>query len=136
MPEFYTVLIAHLVGDFLFQTHAMASKKRSSSLWCTFHVLIYAIPLALVGCEGLLLYSICMEHWIQDRFSVARRWMQLVGQSSEKDWPTGPIIVDQVLHMVFMLLFYSVAEVKSVDRSLAYLPNLVLRLAETVSALG
>lgn len=135
MPEFYTLVIAHLVGDFLFQTHKMAASKRSSSAWCTFHVLVYILPVWLVGCHGLLLYCIGMQHWIQDRFSLALRWMTFVGQSSAKDWPTGPLIVDQVLHLVFIWIFYSVSEISAADPGVAQL-EMVRRSVAAVLALG
>ncbi|MDL5049186.1 DUF3307 domain-containing protein [Oscillatoria amoena NRMC-F 0135] len=48
-----TILFAHWVADFLFQTEAMALNKSKSMKWLTVHVLTYTI--VLLGFSLLLL---------------------------------------------------------------------------------
>jgi hypothetical protein len=71
-----TILFAHWVADFLFQTETMALNKSKSIKWLTVHVLTYTIVvfgfslLLLDGQTALLFAGINGAlHWITDFFT-------------------------------------------------------------------
>ena len=41
-------IVAHLVGDYLFQSHWVATEKTKKNLPCLVHVLLYALPFLLL----------------------------------------------------------------------------------------
>ena len=51
---FALILVAHWVGDYLFQTTNMAVEKSASLKWLTLHVLTYMLVL---GCFSIFLFS-------------------------------------------------------------------------------
>jgi hypothetical protein len=86
---FISVLLAHLVGDFLLQPKAMALQKSEKGskgiLVCTLHVIMYTsimmfalVPFVHTKSYGLLYLLIAVPHWIIDRFSLANKWSELI----------------------------------------------------------
>lgn len=72
-------LLAHLVGDYLLQSHWMASNKRFSSLACWMHVNLYTFCfLFIIGWPRWdwrqlgAIYGIGVSHFLIDRFGLAR----------------------------------------------------------------
>lgn len=71
-----TILFAHWVADFLFQTETMALNKSKSIRWLTVHVLTYTIvlfgfSLLLLDVQTALLFAGINGalHWITDFFT-------------------------------------------------------------------
>lgn len=104
----FHLLAAHLVGDFVFQNDWMAQGKRRSSFVCAVHVAAYMaafIPVLLFASYPAWIYPlIALEHFVQDRFGLAERWMHLFGQTGPDKWPAGPLCVDQAMHVAFLSL--------------------------------
>ncbi len=102
------LIAAHLAGDFLLQTAWMAENKRRSSLACAAHVLAYGIPFYCLAMGGVVPWdgvaAVLAQHWVQDRFGVHLMWMRLMNQTQKKDWPVGPLCVDQAMHVAFLAL--------------------------------
>lgn len=101
------LICAHLVGDFLLQNHWMQAKSRSAHV-CAIHVLAYSIPFsALVYFAELPAWAwgvILIQHFLQDRFALHLKWMRLIEQTTPAQWPTGPLCVDQAMHIAFLWL--------------------------------
>lgn len=103
------LVCAHLFGDFVLQNNWMQAKSRSSFV-CTVHVFLYAVPFLFVLAQGRLpvwcLLAILIQHWFQDRFSLHLKWMNFHRQTSPDKWPTGPLCVDQAMHISFIWLVW------------------------------
>lgn len=102
LPHF---ICCHLIGDFLLQNDEMASMKARYSGACFTHVLFYSVPFWIMcialksAALGLVVICICVQHFLQDRFQLHLRWMRFYGQTPPERWPTGPLCVDQVMHI-------------------------------------
>lgn len=64
-------LLAHLIGDYVLQSHFLAlNKKKSSnpnsSYYCTIHALLYCIPFLLFGYGILSVILIGIAHYFVD----------------------------------------------------------------------
>lgn len=103
------LIIAHLVGDFLLQNHWM-QRKSEDSFVCVVHILAYSMPFVVIryttDLPFLLFLLIFTEHFLQDRFALHLWWMKIYGQTPPDKWPTGPLCVDQAMHIGFIGLFY------------------------------
>jgi hypothetical protein len=101
-----TLIIAHLVGDYLLQNDVLAKNKASSHLACAVHVALYtaAFYALTVGVWPWWAYLvIAATHYPVDRWGLARIWMTRVsGQKSfaEAMGPWSVIIVDNAYHLV------------------------------------
>jgi len=113
MSLFDFLLVAHLVGDWMFQTSWMADNKRGRpfSAACLLHCLVYtlvvggllasAVPLGLVALSpataaGAVIF-LFLTHWLIDGFNLPRLWNSLVNRT-EKDFVL--IVLDQTMHLV------------------------------------
>jgi hypothetical protein len=110
MSLFDWLLLAHLAGDFLFQTDRMAQRKKREWPWILRHVGTYMVGVALV----VVLYSLdhsvpawlaagailflAATHIVLDRRAWVQGWMRWNGSSPEHPWL--PIVVDQVFHLL------------------------------------
>src|ERR1700733_13764368 len=75
-------LIAHLFGDYVLQNHWMANKKTSSSIACLIHVFLYTICFLFVTRSIGSLAIISSTHFFIDRFSLAKKWPEIYGKTS------------------------------------------------------
>lgn len=114
-------LLCHLLGDYVFQSHAMAVRKTSSGLWASIHALLYGVPYAaLITAYATSFWSgvvawlvIVVTHGLIDRYRVATYWCGWwgIGEAGQV-WPsegTGEappflrvwltILVDNILHL-------------------------------------
>lgn len=64
--------LAHLWGDYVIQSDAMAQRKTSSSPWAAIHALTYALPFLLVTTSQKALAMIAATHFVIDRWRLAR----------------------------------------------------------------
>ncbi len=100
------LICAHLIGDLLLQNQYMAAHKSTSNWACTLHVISYSVPFWLAAWCLLIpvwiIPLILMQHWLQDRYLINLAWMRHFSQSSAADWPNGPFLTDQTMHIAFM----------------------------------
>jgi hypothetical protein len=75
-------IVAHLVGDYLFQSHAMATRKTKQTAWALFHAVTYTAAFLLITQSLTALAIICGTHFLIDRFRLARFvvWLKNGGQ--------------------------------------------------------
>lgn len=116
------LLVAHLIGDYLFQTDDMAANKKSSILWCLAHVLTYTLcvfvyvtcvaygtqpaPAVTFGWRDYA--AIAGSHFLLDHFGLASKYMQVMGQQSfaKNLAPWSTIVVDNTFHVLVLALLY------------------------------
>jgi len=94
-------MLAHAIGDFLFQNDWM-QKKTTSSLHAAIHVAAYLIPFAFTGLAWWQVALIGLQHFAQDRMGWAKVWQRFMRQTPPDKWPTGTLLVDQTIHATFM----------------------------------
>ena len=82
----YLSLLCHLIGDYVLQSHVMATRKTSSWKWAAIHAAFYSIPfvaLALLSGASLrwlvALAVIGGTHAAIDRLAIALRWCRFYG---------------------------------------------------------
>ena len=66
------ILLAHLAGDYLIQSHWMATQKTSRWWPAIAHGVTYTLPYALVTQSPLALAVIAGTHVVIDRYRLAR----------------------------------------------------------------
>lgn len=117
MIDFGVLILAHMVGDYLWQNDWMASNKTKAHLPCLVHVLFYTLAFFmlvegtsyLLGNAGWPLWAyalIGLSHYPIDRYSLAPKMMNLNGQKAFKEnmAPWSIIIVDNTYHLFFAWL--------------------------------
>lgn len=65
-------LICHLVGDYVLQSHWMATEKTKRSIAALIHVALYGSVFLLITRDPLVLAVIVGTHFVIDRFRLAR----------------------------------------------------------------
>lgn len=94
---FAAAMLGHFVGDYLFQNQWMATRKSlpgmKGHVACTIHVLFYTFALFLfVGWHPLFLLINGGTHWVIDRWSLAKYWLQWKnGYSMHQVWKDAPL---------------------------------------------
>lgn len=78
------VILAHLVGDYLIQSHWMAVEKVNKWLPAVLHGLTYTIPYLLITHSLLALAVIAGTHIVIDRFRLAKHVVWLKNQFAPK----------------------------------------------------
>ncbi len=117
----FALLVAHLLGDYLWQNDWIAQKKvfdrddpkTFSPIACLLHVFLYT--LACFGCVELVNHAlgnemwpiwawviIAITHYFIDRYRLASVWMNYSGQKGFKEHmgPWSIIIVDNTFHLL------------------------------------
>lgn len=83
-------LVAHLVGDYIFQTHWMAVRKTEDSFAALVHAVTYSLPFLLLTTSWMALTVIIVTHFLIDRWRLARHltWFknQLVPSRYRFQW--------------------------------------------------
>lgn len=116
--------VAHLVGDYILQSHWMATEKTKNNVAAAVHAITYTLPFLLITQSVAALGVICGTHFLIDRYRLARyvvwlkngpfRWSDEEGEWCVKhltatgyqdDVPAWLsvwllIIVDNTLHMI------------------------------------
>jgi GT2 family glycosyltransferase len=115
------LLLAHLFGDYIFQSHKMATSKTSKSLWALYHAFTYTLPFLLLTQELNQLFIICFSHFLIDRFRLAIYIIKIknflfgdfVWQKTKTGYPEDTpaflsvwlvIIADNTLHLLINYL--------------------------------
>lgn len=115
--------LAHMIGDYVLQSHMMAIRKTSSWRWALTHALFYSlpfVPLLAVLASGwrpvVALAVIAGTHAVIDRYRLAVYWCRWWGvghpgiwHDESRDGPFKsppeslaiwlPILVDNTLHL-------------------------------------
>jgi len=65
-------LVAHLVGDYLLQSHWMATSKTKRHLPAMLHAVTYGLPFLLLRPSPAALAVIIGSHFVLDRWRLAR----------------------------------------------------------------
>lgn len=107
-------ILAHLVGDYLLQSHWMATEKTKQSTAAAVHAVTYALPFVFLTRSVGALAFIVGTHFLIDRFRLAR----FVVWIKNGDWQSAPtatgyredvpawlavwllIIADNTLHLI------------------------------------
>ncbi len=74
-------LLAHAVGDYILQSHWMATEKTKRSFAAAVHAITYTLPFLFITWSPEALAVICITHFFIDRFRLARFVVWL------KNWP-------------------------------------------------
>lgn len=131
MVDVGSLIIAHLVGDFLLQDDKIANNKRHEAnptdvgaRLCFLHVFLYTMSFVFftLGSWPVWAYlAIGIPHYIVDRYSLASKFMVWNGQSHFMKGPCSPwsaIVVDNTIHLVNAWLVWLVLQI---DWNQAYL---------------
>lgn len=115
MTPFFTAdqIVAHLVGDYILQSHWMAQNKGKRSMAAAAHAVAYTLPFLLITTSVAALAAICVSHFIIDRWRLARfvvwlkngPWHPITGTGYQDDVPPWLsvwllIIADNTVHLV------------------------------------
>jgi hypothetical protein len=77
-------LIAHGVGDYLLQSHWMATEKTKRWLPAVLHAVTYALPFLILTRSPLALLVIAGTHAVIDRYRLARYVVWLKNQAGPR----------------------------------------------------
>ena len=108
----FSILIGHLLGDYVFQNDFLAATKSKSSLACAIHVVVYTFAMfCAIELHNLATgysawpwwayFAIASTHFFIDRFRLAVPLMERLGQTHFKEnlGPWSVIIIDNTLHL-------------------------------------
>ncbi len=111
-------LIGHMVGDYLLQNDWQALNKKSSTLVCLVHVLLYTLSIwAFTSWPMWAMGIVAGTHFIQDRTGIIRAHMEAVGQDKFASGAMAPwslVVIDNTFHLVvlfFLSLYCQAPEV-------------------------
>lgn len=115
MNQFDYLLIAHFIGDFLFQTSWMAQYKSTKWIPLLSHVTIYTIIVGVIGMlsGGLSILGIAIlffGHVLLDRRAFVTLWVrkvQRVKGPPHFEWLA--IMTDQIFHIILLAIAITVS---------------------------
>ncbi len=129
--KYLLLIIAHFLGDFMFQSSTMASKKISSLKYFGLHCLIYSgfTGLTLIWFKPLknVVYAaliIIISHIVIDYFRNTILNKLSKKQRNHKNLDFVIIIADQILHL--LIIIFSVHLLKSPNDSGKIILNIIL----------
>ncbi len=82
-------LVAHAVGDYIFQSHWMATEKTKKNTAAAIHAATYTMPFMLLTHSIAALGVICGTHYLIDRYRLARFVVWLKNGAKGKVTVTG-----------------------------------------------
>ena len=87
-------LVAHLIGDYVLQSHWMANEKTKHSVPALLHAIFYTLPFLLLTLNPAALAVIAVSHFIIDRWRLVRYLVWLKNWLGLPTWrleaPVGP----------------------------------------------
>jgi hypothetical protein len=111
------IIIAHLLGDWVFQSRKMAVEKGKQTLkgylYCLFHVILYtAVFYFIVPNKSMLFYlSIMIPHFLIDKWSLVSYWQRFRdGKFWWESYKENPTIFTERVEMGFAGLRYAVED--------------------------
>jgi hypothetical protein len=94
------LLVAHLVGDYLFQNRWMALNKYKNAWICFLHSFIYALSVAvLLGWWDVRFLLVLFSHDLIDYFRIGAKWRQFFSRDTELPWT---ILSDNTIHLLIL----------------------------------
>ena len=97
------MIIGHLVGDYILQNDWMAINKKRSTPICVLHCALWAASVLFFTGWGWEWFGVLLvAHFVQDRWSLVSRWMDMIGQKQFRTGlyaPWSMVVVDNVLHL-------------------------------------
>lgn len=99
-------LLAHLWGDYILQTHQMATEKEHSWFWAILHGVVYVVPFAVFipTCSGLAAAVIAGTHIVIDRFRLGKRFKKFPVPTPDAVMIWLRIIIDNTIHLTINYL--------------------------------
>lgn len=82
-------IIAHLVGDYLLQSHWMATEKTNKFSVALIHAIVYSLPLLFITRSITALVVIIVSHAVIDRWRLVRYLCWLKNQIGPKEYRFG-----------------------------------------------
>lgn len=79
-----SIILAHLVGDYILQTDYMAQEKTRRWTPAILHGITYTLPFLFITQSPVALLIICVTHIIIDRFRLAKYLVYLKNQIAPK----------------------------------------------------
>lgn len=105
--------VAHAIGDYILQSHWMATQKTKNSIAAAVHAATYTLPFLFITHEPLALLLIMGTHFVIDRWRLARfvvwlkngPWHPLTATGYQDDVPSWLsvwllIAADNIIHVV------------------------------------
>jgi hypothetical protein len=113
-------IFAHLIGDYVLQSHVMAIRKTTQWTWAFVHAGFYSLPFAALlymlgepSRAWVAVWIIAGTHAVIDRLAIAKRWCQWYGVGFPGIWTKAEgfqapppflgvwliILVDNTLHL-------------------------------------
>lgn len=87
-------LVAHAVGDYILQSHWMATEKTKQHFAAAIHAATYTVPFVLITQSAAALAMICCTHFLIDRYRLAR----FVVWAKNGPWTREPEYVEDALN--------------------------------------
>jgi hypothetical protein len=88
----------------------MAENKKSNTLACVIHCIVWAACVVLFAGWGWIPFAVLFTfHFIQDRTYVVRRWMHFLDQDHFATGPYAPwsmVIIDNTFHLLQIWLVW------------------------------
>ena len=110
MSTFDTLIIGHLVGDFMLQNNWMASQKAISWVARLVHSTIYALAICLfawifsIGLTFSGFLVVISSHFIIDKRILVPWWVATVMKTKGPESNWLEIVVDQIFHLLFLTI--------------------------------
>lgn len=94
MDDFFaTLILGHLLGDYVLQNKWMAMNKSASTLKCAIHCMIYTAAVTATTWSTLHGWAwtglIFASHFPIDRWSLADKWLDVINGRSLRDFLTN-----------------------------------------------
>lgn len=108
MTLFEVLFLAHLVGDFLFQTSWMAMNKATKWIPLLAHVVVYTATITAAayffgtGLSLTAIFLVFIGHIILDRRTFVVWWVRNIQQSVDQSAGWLGIVADQIFHLLIL----------------------------------
>ena len=103
---FPSILVSHVIGDYIIQNDKMAKMKKESHLYCFVHSFLYTWCFwFFTDLSFILLILICIQHFLQDRWNFVKWSMEKMGKKIFSEPPMAPwsiIVMDNIYHLLFI----------------------------------
>lgn len=122
-------LVCHAIGDYILQSHWMATEKTKRSIAALCHVLTYALPFLFLRPSWVAMVIIVGTHFVIDRWRLARYviWFKNFLGSGNPPWhycvATGyPAAVPSWLSVWLLIIADNIMHVLCNGAALKYFP--------------
>lgn len=110
MTPFGYLIIAHLIGDYLFQTSWMAMNKATKWIPLLVHCVIYTLSIVIIayfgfgGLSWIGILFVFITHVIIDKRTFVVWWAETIMGAKTKETAWLKIVVDQVFHIIILAI--------------------------------